>query len=280
MRFGAHISTAGGIGNAVDRALAMGAECLQIFVSAPQQWKEPSHPEEQVRRFVDGCRIHGLGPNYLHAIYLLNLATPQEDVYTKSIHSLISYLHWAKRLETQGVIFHLGSAGSGSYREAEDRFVAAMERVLAETPEGVSVVLETAAGQGATVGRTFPEIGTILRRLGGASALKVCLDTAHVFAAGYDWRPPDGVDRIVDEFDREIGLERLVVVHANDSKASLGSNVDRHENIGIGQIGEEAFGAILHHPAFRDLPFILEVPGFDGKGPDRENLEILRRLAR
>jgi deoxyribonuclease-4 len=279
MRFGAHVSTSGGIANAVDRALEMGAECLQIFVSAPQQWREPSHPEEQVRRFVEGCRAHGLGPNYLHAIYLLNLATPQEDTYLKSIHSLISYLQWAKRLEAQGVIFHLGSAGSGSYQEAEDRFVAAMERVLVEAPQGVFVVLETAAGQGATVGRTFPEIGAILRRLGGAEALRVCLDTAHVFAAGYDWRVPGGVERIVEEFDREIGLERLVVVHANDSKAPLGSNVDRHENIGMGQIGGEAFRAILHHPAFRELPFILEVPGFDGKGPDRQNLEILRRLA-
>ncbi len=279
MRFGAHVSTAGGIGNAIDRALEIGAECLQIFVSAPQQWREPAHPDEQVRKFVDGCRTHDLGPNFLHAIYLLNLATPQEDTYSKSIRSLVSYLHWAKRLEAKGVIFHLGSAGSGSYQEAEDRFVAAMERVLAETPEGVYLVLETAAGQGATVGRTFPEIGRLIQRLGGDGALKVCLDTAHVFAAGYDWRPTHNVEKIVEEFDRYIGLDRLVVVHANDSRSPLGSNVDRHENIGRGLIGEEAFRSILHHPAFRELPFILEVPGFDGKGPDRENLDILRRLA-
>jgi deoxyribonuclease-4 len=195
------------------------------------------------------------------------------------VDSLINQVSWASRLGAAGLIFHPGSAGSASYEEALQRVLPALEAVLAQADGEARVVLEVCAGQGQTLGVRFQQLADIIDGLGKDQRLAVCWDTCHLFNAGYDIASPDGLERTVDEMDGVLGLDRLVAIHANDSKNPLGACVDRHENIGQGHIGEEAFERLLTHPALERLPFILEVPGLDGKGPDLANIAALRRLA-
>jgi deoxyribonuclease-4 len=196
----------------------------------------------------------------------------------RSVRSIGDQQTWANRLGAEGLVIHVGSAGKEAYDLAEERVVAALGGLLDGLEEGpAKLLLETCAGQGATIGRSFRELGRIIRRLDGHPQLGICLDTCHVFAAGYPIHEPDGAERMLDELEREVGLARLGCIHANDSKAAFGSNVDRHENIGQGQLGEEAFARLLARPELRAVPFILEVPGA-GDGPDQENLDRLKRL--
>jgi deoxyribonuclease-4 len=273
---GAHC--AGSIRAALGRAQEIGAECLQIFASAPQMWRAPSHKPEDVQTFVDGCRAAQLGPVFLHSVYLLSLASPNPDNVAKSIHSIKDHLAWADRLCADGLVIHIGSAGKEEYAVAEDRVVAALSGLLGEIDGQAKLLLETCAGQGATIGRSFEELARIIARLDDHPRLGVCLDTCHVFAAGYAIHEPDGVERMLGDLNQTVGLDRLKLIHANDSKGAFGSNVDRHENLGNGQIGEEPFARLVARSELTDVPFILEVPGFDGEGPDRPNIEFLKRL--
>jgi deoxyribonuclease-4 len=273
-RIGAHCG--GSIRTALARAEEIGAEALQIFASSPHMWRAPKHAQPDVDAFVAGCRAANEMPVFLHGIYLLNLASPVEENVAKSVQSIRQHLHWADQLCAAGLVIHTGSAGKEPYPAAEDRVIAAMAPLLDEIGQA-KLLLETCAGQGATIGRSFKELGTIIRRLENHRGLGVCLDTCHIFAAGYAIHEPDGAARMLEELDAEIGLDRLACIHANDSKGAFGSNVDRHANIGEGQLGEEAFARLLARPELRDVPFILEVPG-DGDGPDRENLDRLKRL--
>jgi len=178
----------------------------------------------------------------------------------------------------EGLIFHPGSAGKAPYEEALGRVVAGLERVLSDAEGEARVILEVCAGQGQTIGRRFEQLADIIRALGDDARLAICWDTCHLYSAGYDIATADGLERTLDEMEQTLGLERLVAVHANDTKNPLGAGIDRHENIGRGHLGEEAFGRLLTHPALDHLPFLLEVPGLDGNGPDLENVGILRRL--
>ena len=273
---GAHC--AGGIRQALARASEIGAECLQIFASAPQMWRAPAHKDEDVTAFIDGCRAAELGPVFLHSVYLLNLASPLPENVAKSVKSIRDHLHWADRLCADGLVIHIGSAGKERYDLAEDRVVAALGGLLDGLPGQARLLLETCAGQGATIGRSFDQLATIIQRLDGHPRLGVCLDTCHVFAAGYAIHQPDGAARVLEQLDRTVGLGRLACVHANDSKAAFGSNVDRHENIGLGHLGDETFARFLARPELRGVPFILEVPGIEGTGPDRPNIDVMKRL--
>jgi deoxyribonuclease-4 len=273
---GAHC--AGGIRQALARASEIGAECLQLFASAPQMWRAPSHRDEDVAAFVDGCRAAELGPVFLHSIYLLNLASPIPENVARSVQSIRDHLQWADRLCAEGLVIHIGSAGKEEYAVAEDRVVAALAGMLADLPGQSKLLLETCAGQGATIGRSFDELAAIIRRLDGHPRLGVCLDTCHVFAAGYPIHEPDGAARLLEQLDRTVGLGRLACVHANDSKGAFGSNVDRHENIGLGHLGDETFARFLARPELRGVPFILEVPGIEGTGPDQPNIDVMKRL--
>lgn len=273
---GAHC--AGSIKTALTRAQDIGAECLQIFASAPQMWRAPSHKPDDVKAFVDGCQAAELGPVFLHSVYLLNLASPNPDNVAKSVQSIKDHLGWADRLCAEGLVIHIGSAGKEEYAVAEERVVAALRGLLDELDGHARLLLETCAGQGATIGRSFQELGRIIERLDGHPRLGVCVDTCHVFAAGYPIHEEDGVERMLGELDEAVGLDRLGLVHANDSKGAFGSNVDRHENVGHGQIGEAPFARLLARPELSDVPFILEVPGFDNQGPDGPNVDALKRL--
>lgn len=279
MRIGAHVSTAGALHLSIQRATQIGAECAQIFVGAPQRWKHLPYPDDHAAEFRRLAAESNVGPNIVHALYLVNLASPDPELRARSIESLVDEMQWCDALGVLGLVAHVGSrVGNASYAEAMDRVVAGVGKIL-KTTSSARFLIENTAGMGTSIGSSFAEIGEIIRRLDGDERLAVCLDTAHTFEAGYDYSTRDGLDAVLDEFDREVGLERLAAIHANDSKTPLGSNVDRHENIGRGHVGEETLELFMRHPAMRDLPFYLEVPGLAGKGPDRENIDALRRLA-
>lgn len=278
MPLGAHVSTAGGLSTCVGRAQEMGAECMQIFLSAPQRWQLPKHTDEQVETFGQLVGDAGIGPNFAHANYLVNLASGDPLIRQRSIDNLSAYAAWADRVGLAGIVVHVGSGMGQPVAEAEVQVLGALEAVL-QGGSSSALLLENSAGSGQTLGSRFEQIGALFDRLGRDPRLGLCVDTAHTFASGYDLRTGDGLEQAVDEVERFIGLERLRLIHANDSKVGLGSAVDRHENIGQGLIGEEAFIRMLAHAALRDVPWVLEVPGYDKKGPDAQNLRELKRLA-
>jgi deoxyribonuclease-4 len=276
-RIGAHV--VGGLKSGVAKAHEIQAEALQIFVGSPQTWRAPNPAPSDVERFKSDVAAAGLGPVFVHGIYLINLAAERPDIYEKSIDSLISQVTWAGRVGAEGLIFHPGSAGKAPYDEALARVIQALARVLTAAEGDARVVLEVCAGQGQTLGSRFQQLTDMIDGLGGDRRLAVCWDTCHLYSAGYDIATVDGLEQTLEEMDRLLGLDRLVAIHANDSKKPFGSGLDRHENIGAGYLGEDAFGRLLTHPALESVPFILEVPGYDGNGPDIENVGALRRLA-
>ena len=277
MKVGAHVSTAGGLDKAIDRAQAMGAEAIQIFISSPRGWAFKPVPQAMVSTFREKAASAGIGPTFFHGIYLVSLGSPTEENLAKSVQALTDYMQAAGELGSSGVIFHAGSHRGAGYQGVFDQAVGAMDRVLTASPEGVRLTMENSAGMGDHICSKFEEIGGLMKALASPN-VKVCLDTQHLFAAGYDVTSKEGLDRVMEEFDREIGLSNLVAVHANDSKTPFASGVDRHENIGQGHMGLDTFRVIMAHPAFRDVPFLLEVPGEDGNGPDKANLDVLKGL--
>ena len=277
MKIGAHVSTSGGISKAVARGLEIGCETIQIFGSSPQGWAFKPVAKAEVAAFRQGTAETGLGPVYLHAIYLINLGTTDPAKLEQGVQSLINYMTLAADLDAVGVVFHPGSHLGVGYEGIFPQAVAAIQKVLEHSPEGPYLAVENMAGMGQHIGAKFDELGRILKAV-ASPRLRVCLDTQHSFAAGYDMATREGVEAMIAEFDEAIGLENLVAVHANDSKQPIGCGVDRHANIGDGFIGEAGFEAIITNPAFQDVPFFLEVPGLEGKGPDRHNVDILKEI--
>lgn len=277
MKLGAHVSTAGGLSKAIDRGQEMGAETLQIFVSSPRGWAFKPISEDAATDFREKAAAADAGPVFFHAIYLVSLGAPTEEHLAKSEKALTDYMQAAGQLGASGVIFHAGSHRGAGYEGVFDQAVRTMSRVLAASPPDVWLMLENSAGMGDHICSSFSEMGRLMKAL-EAPNVRVCLDTQHLFAAGYDVTSAEGLERVMDEFDREIGLSNLAAVHANDSKTPFGSAVDRHENIGQGHMGLDAFRVVMAHPAFREVPFLLEVPGEDGEGPDKANLDVLKGL--
>jgi deoxyribonuclease-4 len=261
----------------VGRALAIGAEAIQIFASGPQSWRFKPLPKEQATAFREKAADAGDPPVFLHGVYLVNLATQVPENLEKSIQSLVDYMVVAHQIGAKGVIFHIGSHKGAGYERMLGQVADSMAKVLEKTPDDTWLIIENSAGMGQHVGAKLSDIGTVIKEI-ESPRLMVCLDTEHAFAAGYDVASKDGLAKTIDEFHATIGLDRLVAVHANDSKGPLGWGVDRHENIGEGQIGIKGFEIIMAHPAFRDVPFLLEVPGFDKQGPDKQNVDILKGI--
>ncbi|MSQ14386.1 MAG: deoxyribonuclease IV [Dehalococcoidia bacterium] len=274
MRIGAHVSAAGGISKAIDRAADLGAETIQIFASAPQAWAAKPHAEKETESFKAKAAERGVFPTFIHGVYLTNLATENPENLVKGVSSLIFSLRTAGQIGAAGVIFHVGSHKGVGLDVVLAQIVDSFHKVLDGAPGDTWLTIENNAGSGQNIGAQFSQVGRIIKEVGDKRVM-VCLDTAHCLASGYDVTSEDGLKGAMEEFDSEIGLDRLVAVHANDSKVPLNSLVDRHENIGHGHIGIDGFRNIMSHPAFREVPFLLEVPGFDGKGPDRPNLEAL-----
>lgn len=277
MKIGAHVSTAGGLSKAVGRGQAIGCETIQIFGSSPQSWAFKPVPGEQIELFKQNLADAKIGPVFLHAIYLVNLGTPKPENLKKGIDSLVNYMTLAASIGGAGVIFHPGSHGGRGFEAVLPQTVEAIMTVLDASPDGPCLAVENMAGMGQHIGAKFDELGAILKAV-DSPRLKICLDTQHSFAAGYDLTNPAGIQAMLDELDAGPGSANVAAVHANDSKRVCGSGVDRHDNIGDGFIGEEGFAAIMGNPAFAEVPFLLEVPGFEGNGPDQQNIDILKKI--
>jgi len=277
MRIGAHISSAGGISKAVARGAEIGCEIIQIFGSSPQGWAFKPIPREEIEAFRQAAAEENMGPVFLHAIYLINLGTPNAANLEKGIEFLVSYMKLADSIGATGVIFHPGSHGGRGYEAVFPQTVEAIKKVLDESPEGPVLVVENMAGMGQHIGAKFQELGGILKSV-DSPRIGICLDTQHSFAAGYDLTSKKGIDAMIAEFDETIGLEHLVAMRANDSERPCGTGVDRHDNIGEGFIGQEGFAAIMGNYAFKGVPFFLEIPGFEGRGPDKRNIQILKDI--
>jgi deoxyribonuclease-4 len=281
MKIGGHVSTAGGLHTGFERAAAIGAECIQIFESAPQQWGTSRIDDDGVKLFRETMEASGIGPVFIHGKYLMNLASADPKIFKTSTSTLRSTMNIAGRIGARGVIFHTGSHKGMGLDAVFEQICDAATSVLAETPDDVLMIFENSAGHGDTIGGKFEELGEMLRRIGSPRA-KVCIDTCHAFAAGYDLSNAAGVAEAMVQLDATIGAANIAAVHLNDSKTPLGAGRDLHENIGEGHIGRAGFEAMLVHPAFADVPLLLEVPGFKldgaGKGPDKPNIDLVKEI--
>ena len=278
---GAHQSIAGGLHRAFDRILAVGGESLQIFTANQRQWRVKPPGEEDIRLFREKWQACGQMPVASHGSYLINLAAADPVAAAKSIAAFADELGRCLQLGLGFVVLHPGShLGAGV-----EAGLAAVARNLDQALEqagvpatGLKVLLETTAGMGTALGSRFAELGWLLGRSRYAHNLGVCIDTCHIFAAGYDLRDPAAYERTMDELEREVGLARVHFVHLNDSKKGLASRVDRHDHIGRGEIGDEGFRLLLNDPRFARHPMTLETPKGDDLAEDRENLARLRGL--
>jgi deoxyribonuclease IV len=272
--FGAHCS--GGIKKALDKGAEMGADAVQLFVQSPRTWRFPNHDPEDLARFRERRAETGVA-TAVHALYLVNLATPDDAMYEKSVDTMRSTVDTAVALEVDGVVFHVGSHLGAGFDAGLERIVPALAQVLERSSETTWVLMENTAGAGGTIGRSLDELATIFDALDGHERLGLCLDSCHLYASGVDVTDRVALDALLADVDARIGLDRLRALHANDSKAPLGSNRDRHDNIGDGLIGE-GLGAFLSHPKLQHLPAYLEVPGEDGHGPNAHEVQKLREL--
>ncbi len=271
---GAHVSVKGRLYEAIPRARRIGCECLQIFVGSPRQWRRADYPPEDLAEFRRRRAAAGLDPLVAHAPYLINLASPDPALRRKSTEALVHSLRAMDALAGMAVISHIGSRDA-PWPRARAWIARALRTALEESSRAM-ILLEGSAG--GAIGGTFEELREILDAAGGAARLGVCLDTAHLFAAGWDIRTPAGIAAMAEAFDRTIGLRHLRALHLNDSQGRLGSHLDRHANIGAGLIGRAGFTAVFGHPALATLPAYIETPGFARTGPDRRNITILKRL--
>jgi deoxyribonuclease-4 len=272
--FGAHCS--GGVKKAIDKAVDMGADVVQLFVQSPRTWRFPAHDPADLDRFRERRAETGLDA-LVHALYLVNLAAPDDEIYAKSIATMQSTVDTACAIDADAVVFHVGSHLGAGFDAGLERVVPALEQVLDRCKERTWLLMENSAGAGGTVGRSLDELAVIFEALDRHERLGICLDSCHLWVSGVDVTDRDALDALLDDVDERIGLERLRAVHANDAKAPLGSNRDRHDNIGEGLIGD-GLATFLANPRLQQLPVVLEVPGADGKGPNADELAKLRAL--
>jgi deoxyribonuclease-4 len=271
------MSIAGGLPQAVRRAVAAGCGVVQLFLKNQLRWPGRPLDEGEAVEFRRELAASGLREACAHANYLVNLATPDPDEWDRAVATLTDELERAERLGLPFVVLHPGSHRGAGLLEGHARLVGALDEIARRT-EGapVRIALENTAGAGNVLGARAEDLGAVFDRVRRPERLALCLDTCHLFAAGYDLRTPRRFEAVLDDFDRHVGLERLVAFHLNDCRASLGSRLDRHENIGAGQIGLPAFRFLLRHPRLSALPMILETPKRDDG--DARNLATLRGL--
>ena len=277
MLLGGHMSSSGGIHTAVDRIEAIGGDALQVFTQSPRMWRPTAHPEENLARFRSRREEAGIGSVLAHAVYLINLASPDDELYEKSLTALVSTMEVASAIEADGVVFHVGSHLGAGFEAGMERAAPAIERALEHASEKTWLLLENCAGTGGTIGRSVDELAALCDRLGGHERLGLCLDSCHLWASGVDVTDPAVLDAALDEIDERIGLDRLRALHVNDSRDTLGANRDRHANIGEGELGER-LAVFLGNPRLQRLPALMEVPGPDGHGPDAGEMRKLREL--
>lgn len=279
MRVGLHVSIAGSIDNAVDNAKAAKCDTFQIFTRNPRGWRFGDLDPQEVKSFKEKLEQTGIGPPVSHMPYLPNLACPDDELYDKSSATLVAEVDRCAQLSIPYVVTHLGSHLGRGREVGLERLCKALNLATKRTKGDVQILLENMAGQANSMGSTFKDLKEILNGVKKKEAVGVCLDTCHMYAAGLDLRSEKSVQATMSKFDEVIGFEKLKVVHLNDSEFGFGSGRDRHEHIGKGYIGERGFKAILHHPAFRELPMIIETDE-DGTGAHQRDLKKARELGK
>jgi deoxyribonuclease IV len=275
MLLGAHCS--GGVKRALDRAVEIGADAVQLFTQSPRTWKPPAADPETHAAFREKRRETGIGSVLCHALYLCNLAAPDDTVYERSVTTLAATVDTACAIEADAVVFHVGSHLGAGLEAGLDRVEAAMRTVLDRCSDTTWLLMENSAGAGGTIGRSVDELAILHERLEAHPRLGVCLDSCHLYVSGCDVTDRAALDAVLAELDTRIGLDRLRALHVNDAKAPLGSNRDRHDNVLDGLMGEQ-LGVFLGHPELQGLPAVLEVPGTNGKGADAEQVTRLKEL--
>jgi deoxyribonuclease-4 len=273
--FGAHCG--GGVKKAIDRAVDIDADAVQLFVQSPRAWRFPDHDPADLAAFREQRAGAGLGAVLVHSLYLVNLATSNDDFYSKSVDTMKRTMEASSAIGADGVVLHVGSHQGAGFEAAMERVAPALEQILQGTSDTTWLLMENTAGAGGTIGRSIDELEAIFERMDRHPRLGICLDSCHLFASGTDVTDRNTLDRLLEEMDSTFGLDRIRALHVNDSKAPLGSNRDRHDNILEGMMGEK-LGVFLSHSAFQGLPAVLEVPGADGHGPDADEVRKLREL--
>ncbi|HKC21916.1 MAG TPA: deoxyribonuclease IV [Gaiellaceae bacterium] len=274
MLFGAHCS--GGIKKALDKAEGMDADCVQLFVQSPRTWHFPNHDPKDLDAFRAKREEINM-PALVHALYLVNLAAPDDEIYRKSVDTMRSTMATASEIDADGVVVHVGSHLGAGFEAGLERAVPALAQVLEHSNDRTWLLMENSAGAGGTIGRSVDELAILFDALDRHERLGICLDSCHLYVSGVDVTDPETWDACLEEVDERIGLDRLRALHANDAKAPLGSNRDRHDNISDGLMGD-GLGVFLAHPRVQDLPAVLEVPGADGHGPNADEIQKLRDL--
>jgi deoxyribonuclease-4 len=277
MLIGSHVSPAGGIAKAVGRGAERGAQAIQIFNQNPRAWRPTEYSGEQVEAFRTAMASSDVDALLIHAVYLLNCASEDPEIRAKSLRSLTTSLRAGAALGAHAVVLHPGSALAGAVDPAIARAGEVIAEALAES-EACPLHLENTAGTGGTLGRTFAELAALIDAAGGDARLGLCLDSCHLLASGYDVRTVPCLDAVLEECDAHVGLHRLGSLHLNDSTTGLGSNRDRHANIGAGEIGADGCAVFLSDPRFDGLPCVLETPGPKHTGPLAEEIGLARQL--
>ena len=277
MLLGAHVSTSGGIHTAIDRIEEYGGDAVQIFTQSPRTWRPTNHDPANIERFKERRVEAGVGAVFCHALYLVNLASPDEQIYEKSRSTLSNTVDVACAIEADAVVFHVGSHLGAGFEAGLERVVPALAPALERCSDTTWLLMENSAGAGGTIGRSIEELAMLYERLDRHPRLGICLDSCHLFVSGYDISKREQLSSVLDQLDEAIGLDRLRALHVNDSKAPLGSNRDRHENVGDGVLGSK-LGVFLGHPQLQGLPAVLETPGGGGHGPRAEDVRRLREL--
>ena len=279
MKVGVHTSIAGALENAVHHAKKIGCDTFQMFSANPRGWRAAEPAPEAYRRFREARVACGLAPAVVHDNYLINLSSVDPVIREKSIAAFRGEVRRAIELAADYLVTHPGSYKGGTVSAALKTCAESLLRAAQGLNlDGLTILIENTAGQGSAVGRTFEEVAEIISRAGRELPMGACIDTAHCFEAGYPIHTPRGLRETLKRLESAIGLEKVRVIHANDSKTAFGSRADRHEHIGRGEIGKEAFRRIVRHPSLKAIPFICETP-IDRPGDDKRNLRMMRKLA-
>ena len=279
MFIGAHVSIAGGLPHAVSRGVELECDAIQIFNQSSRAWKPQNHTDEAVAEFREGFEASRIGSVLIHAVYLINAASLEEEVRTKSLEALKAALELGDRIGAAGVVLHPGSQKDQDYECAMKAAGDAIAEAVAET-EQCPLLLEDTAGAGGTLGRDLSELARLVELGGGDERIGLCLDCCHLLASGFEVRSRDSLSAVVDELEAKIGLERLHALHVNDSQMPLGSNRDRHASLGEGELGDRGLRVFLSEPRFQGLPAVLEMPGPERSGPDVAEIRKAKRLRR
>ncbi|MFO7572805.1 MAG: deoxyribonuclease IV [Gaiellaceae bacterium] len=277
MLFGAHVSAAGGIANAIDRVEEIGGDAVQVFTQSPRMWKPTAHAPEELARFRARREEAGVVQVSCHALYLVNLASRDPEIRAKSLGALRATMETARALAADAVVFHVGSHLGYGFDEAVEVLAPSLVELLELATEDLWLCVENTAGAGGTIGRSVAELAALCDAAGGHPRLGICLDSCHWWASGVDVSAPAALDAALAELDSQVGLDRLRVLHVNDSQTPLGSNRDRHDRVGDGLIGD-GLATFLGHPAFHGLPAITET--WEDAGSDTEDLDRMRALHR